>query len=251
MNDHSAKFPKFYMTEATPCPYLEGQMERKVFTDLTGDDAIKRHETYNRLGFRRSQNIIYRPACEGCSKCISVRVRVQDFDPSKNLARTLKKFNRLRSEDQDPFSTTDQFELLKTYLTTRHADGGMASMDEFEFSEMVESSPVTTRLVEYHEAGPKGTVNLKGSLVGVALTDVLSDGLSLVYSFFNTEKGYSGLGTYIILDHILKAKAAGLDFVYLGYWIKESQTMAYKARFQPLDYLGEEGWVPLTRQMAK
>ncbi len=250
MNDHSGKFPKFYMTEATPCPYLEGQMERKVFTDLTGEDAVDRHETFNRLGFRRSQNIIYRPACEGCAKCISVRVRAQEFEPGKTMARTLKKFKTLRIEDQDPLATAEQFELLKTYLITRHAGGGMASMDEFEYSGMVESSPVTTRLVEYHEAGPEGTVNLKGSLVGVGLTDVMSDGLSLVYSFFNTEKGYSGLGTFIILDHILKAKAAGLEYVYLGYWIKDSQTMAYKARFQPLDYLGEGGWQPLPKQIT-
>ncbi|TDI63617.1 MAG: arginyltransferase [Alphaproteobacteria bacterium] len=249
MNDHSAKFPKFYMTEAAPCPYLEGQMERKVFTDLVGEDAAKRHETLNLMGFRRSQNIIYRPACEGCAKCISVRVRAQEFEPGKTMARTLKKFKTLRIEDQDPLASAEQFELLKTYLSTRHAGGGMVSMDEFEYSEMVESSPVTTRLVEYHEAGPEGTVNLKGSLVGVGLTDVMSDGLSLVYSFFNTEKGYSGLGTFIILDHILKAKAAGLKYVYLGYWIKDSRTMAYKARFQPLDYLGEGGWQPLPKQI--
>lgn len=250
MNDHSAKFPKFYMTEATPCPYLEGHIERKVFTDLAGEDAANRHETLNRMGFRRSQNIIYRPACEGCAKCISVRVRAQEFEPGKTMARTLKKFKPLRIEDQDPLASAEQFELLKTYLVTRHAGGGMAGMDEFEYSEMVESSPVTTRLVEYHEAGPEGTVNLKGSLVGVGLTDVMSDGLSLVYSFFNTEKGYSGLGTFIILDHILKARAAGLKYVYLGYWIKDSRTMAYKARFQPLDYLGESGWEPLPKQIT-
>lgn len=248
MNDYSAAFPKFYMTTPAPCPYLEGEMERKIFTNLLGKDAAQRHEALNRLGFRRSQNIIYRPVCESCNKCISVRVRVKDFKPGKSMTRTLKKFSYLRIEDQDPVANAEQFELLKSYLESRHAGGGMASMDEFEYCEMIEASPVNTRLVEYHQEGPEGTVNRKGGLAGVALTDVMSEGLSLVYSFYNTEREFSGLGTFIILDHILKAKSAGLDYVYLGYWISDCKTMAYKARFQPLEYLGAEGWRPLPKQ---
>ena len=248
MNDQSLKLPKFYITAPTPCPYLEEKMERKVFTDLSGPDSVKRHETLSQMGFRRSQNIVYRPACEGCKKCISVRVRVQDFEPGKTMARTLRKFQDLVVEDQVPYASFEQFDLFISYLKARHAGGGMAEMDEFEFSEMVENSPVMTRLVEYRGKGPEGTKHRSGSLAGVALTDVMSDGLSLVYSFFKTEKPYSGLGTFIILDHIQKAKAAGLSYLYLGYWVKDSKTMAYKARFQPLEFLSDDGWINLPKQ---
>jgi len=245
MNEQSSKYTKFYLTNPSPCPYLDGQVERKVFTDLGGTNPSRLHEAFSQMGFRRSQNIVYRPACEGCKKCISLRVRVQDFEPTKSMARTLKKFEPLVVEDQAPVATYEQFELLKSYLGSRHAGGGMAGMDEFEYSEMVESSPILTRVVEYSEAGPKGTSNRKGDLVGVALTDVMSDGLSLVYSFFNTTRDYSSLGTFIILDHILRARAAGLSYVYLGYWVQESKSMAYKARFRPVEYLSNGRWTDL------
>jgi len=245
MNEQSSKFTKFYLTHPGPCPYLDGQVERKVFTDLEGPDPAKTHEVYSQMGFRRSQNIIYRPACEGCTKCVSLRVRVQDFEPTRSMVRTLKKFTPLVVEDQAPVATFEQFELLKSYLDDRHSGGGMAGMDEFEYSEMVESSPILTRVVEYSEPGPKGAAHRKGNLVGVALTDVMSDGLSLVYSFFDTGRAYSGLGTFIIIDHIQRAKAAGLNYVYLGYWVKESKSMAYKARFKPAEYLGNGRWLDL------
>ncbi|MCH8082169.1 MAG: arginyltransferase [Proteobacteria bacterium] len=243
MNDQSLKLPKFYITAPTPCPYLKDKMERKVFTVLSGSDPARRHEALSHMGFRRSQNIVYRPACEDCKKCISVRVRVQDFKPSKTMARTVRKFHGLAVEDQVPYASFEQFNLLKSYLTARHAGGGMAEMDEFEFSEMVESSPVMTRLIEYREMEPEGAKHRSGSLAGVALTDIMSDGLSLVYSFFKTDKAASGLGTFIILDHIQKARAAGLSYLYLGYWVKDSKTMAYKARFQPLEFLSGDDWV--------
>ena len=246
MNDQSNLFPKFYITSPSPCPYLDGKFERKIFTDLAGPDPSARHENFNRLGFRRSQNIVYRPACDGCKACVSIRVIVEDFEPRKTLKRTFNKFDYLEVSDKDAVATHEQFDLLKLYLQSRHANGGMASMDEFEYAEMVELSSVTTRLVEYRLADPKKLKNRKGLLVGVALTDVMSDGLSLVYSFFNADADYSGLGTFIIIDHIMRAKTAGLPYVYLGYWIKDSKTMAYKSRFKPLEKLGEQGWETFT-----
>ena len=246
MNDQSYLFPKFYITSPSPCPYLKGKYERKVFTDLSAPDPAAQHENFNRMGFRRSQNIVYRPACEGCSRCVSVRVVVDDFAPTKSMRRTLKKFETLEVADEDAAATFEQFELLKAYLSSRHANGGMAGMDEFEYAEMVETSPITTRLVEYRLARPEKSKNRRGALTAVALTDVMSDGLSLVYSFFNPDKDFSGLGTFVILDHVMRAKAAGLPFVYLGYWIKGSRTMAYKARFKPLESLTHNGWRPFT-----
>lgn len=242
MNDQSRTLPKFYITAPSPCPYLEGRMERKVFTDLNGHDPKGKHEAFNRIGFRRSQNIVYRPACDHCRACLSVRVAVDEFKLSKSMRRTWNRFRALIAEDEDPVATYEQFDLLKRYLASRHPEGGMADMDEFEFADMVELSPVTTRIVEYRSPPPRGAKRQKGNLAGAALTDVLTDGLSLVYSFFRPERGYSGMGTYIILDHILKAKRAGLGYVYLGYWIKGCRTMDYKARFRPLEYLGRSGW---------
>jgi arginine-tRNA-protein transferase len=241
MNDQSNNFPKFYMTAPSPCPYLDGKMERKVFTDLNGIDSLARHESFNKIGFRRSQNIVYRPACDGCSKCVSVRVITDEFQPSKSMKRTLKKFENLILEDLDPVATYEQFDLLKSYLKSRHGSGGMAEMDEFEYSEMVELSPITTRVVEYREPALEGKFR-KGNLAGVSITDVLSDGLSLVYSFFRTDERFSGLGTFIILDHIRRAANAGLPFVYLGYWVEGSTSMDYKARFQPQERLNRSGW---------
>lgn len=247
MNDQSTIFPKFYMTAPSPCPYLEGKMERKVFTDLMGADSVQRHEQFNQIGFRRSQNIVYRPACEGCTKCVSVRVLADQFKPGKTMRRTLKKFENLILEDLDPIATYEQFDLLKSYLKNRHGAGGMSEMDEFEYSEMVELSPVTTRIVEYREPALEGRFR-KGTLAGVALTDVMTDGLSLVYSFFRTDERFSGLGTFIILDHIKRAASAGLPFVYLGYWVKGSKSMDYKNRFLPQERLTKTGWRPFNEK---
>ncbi len=222
-------------------------MERKVFTDLSGIDSVQRHEQFNQIGFRRSQNIVYRPACEGCTKCVSVRVLADQFDPGKTMKRTVKKFENLILEDLDPIATYEQFDLLKSYLKARHGAGGMAEMDEFEYSEMVELSPVTTRVVEYREPALEGRFR-KGTLAGVSLTDVMSDGLSLVYSFFRTDERFSGLGTFIILDHIERAASAGLPFVYLGYWVKGSSSMDYKNRFQPQERLTKAGWRPFEEE---
>ncbi|HXV73675.1 MAG TPA: arginyltransferase [Sphingomonadales bacterium] len=244
MNDQSHPLHKFYITAPSPCPYVIGKLERKVFTDLDGPDAAAKHESFNHIGFRRSQNIVYRPACDSCRSCISVRVVTKTFRMGRSMRRTHNRFRHLAVADEDAAATYEQFDLLKRYIASRHATGGMAGMDEFEYADMVELSPVTTRLVEYRAAPPRGAKRQKGSLAGAALTDVLSDGLSLVYSFYRTERAFAGFGTFIILDHILRAREAGLPYVYLGYWVKESKAMAYKARFQPLEFLERGGWRP-------
>lgn len=243
MTDHSYQFPKFYVTAPSPCPYLTGKEERKVFTDLNGPDATELNEALGRVGFRRSQSVAYRPACEGCSSCVSVRVLAQEFTPNKSQKRVWRQNRDIKAEAMDAFATIDQFELLKKYLKTRHSDGGMAEMDEFEYAEMVDSSPVMTTLVEYREP-PGDEDNLRpGKLIGAALTDVMSDGLSMVYSFFDPECDRKSLGTFMILDHIERAKAASLPHVYLGYWIEGSRKMDYKDKFQPLERLNSLGWL--------
>lgn len=240
MTDQPTRFPRFFITARAPCPYLPGKVERKVFAELRGSDAARMSESLGRIGFRRSQNVVYRPSCEGCSACVSVRIVASAFRPSASQRRLIRRNADLEVAACDPWATEEQFALLKRYLSVRHPDGGMASMDAYDFADMIETSPVDTVVVEYREPARNGR---PGRLVGACLTDKQSDGLSMVYSFFDPEHpDRSGLGTYMIVDHVLRAAAVGMDYVYLGYWVKGSPSMDYKRRFAPLEALGPDGW---------
>ena len=242
VTDQSYPFPKFFVTAPTPCPYMEGREERKVFTDLASADASELNEALGRVGFRRSQSVAYRPACEGCSACISVRVLAQDFKMTRSMRRCWQKNKDLKVIPCDAYATDDQYQILKAYLESRHEQGGMANMDEFEYAEMVESSPVASSLIEYREPPEDDDLLMPGKLIATAFTDILSDGLSMVYSFFDPVNERDSLGTFMILDHILRTRKTGLRYVYLGYWVKDSSKMSYKARFQPQERLGSKGW---------
>ena len=234
------RFPRFFVTSPSPCPYLPGRSERKVFTELNGSNASELNDALGRIGFRRSQNVAYRPSCTHCSACISVRVCTHEFTPSASQRRTLKRHADLVVEARAPWATEEQYELLSGYLAHRHPEGGMADMSESDFAGMVEQSPVETCVVEYREPSTNGR---PGRLVGACLTDRQGDGLSMIYSFFDPDDEMrKGLGTFIILDHIVRAGRAGLPYVYLGYWIEGSDRMAYKTRFRPLERLGPTGW---------
>ncbi len=241
MTDHGLQFPKFYVTAPSPCPYLDGKTERKVFTELRGPDAAALNEALGRVGFRRSQSVVYRPACEGCSECVSVRVRAKDFRLSRSHRRVARANSDLKSEIRPPLVTDEQYDLLQAYLNTRHSDGTMADMTADEYRDMVETSPVPTILVEYRRA-------IDSKLMAVALTDELSDGYSMIYSFFDTSEPHRSLGTHLILDHISRARGANHPYVYLGYWVKNSPKMSYKGRFRPLERLGQNGWYELTEE---
>ncbi len=234
------RFPRFFVTTPAPCPYLPGKTERKVFTELNGSTASDLNDALGRIGFRRSQNVAYRPSCIDCTACMSVRVVANAFDPSTSHRRLLKRNADLEVTACKPWATEEQFELLRRYLRARHPEGGMVEMDEHDFADMVEQSPVKTYVIEYREPSVDGRL---GRLVGACLTDQQADGLSMIYSFFEPDHAErSGLGTFIILDHIVRAGRAGLPYVYLGYWVEESKRMAYKARFRPLEKLGPGGW---------
>ena len=229
--------PQFYVTAPQPCPYLDGRMERKLFTSLAGDHAKMLNDSLSKQGFRRSQNVLYRPSCTDCSACMSARVRVADFVPSKSQRRIMRRNKDLSREATSPWATEDQYSLFRRYLDARHAHGGMADMDIFEFAAMIEETPIRSRVIEYwHE-----TEDTPKSLAAVCLTDVLDDGLSMVYSFYEPEMARNSFGTHIILDHIEIAREAGLPYVYLGYWVPGSPKMAYKANFSALEiYQGGE-----------
>jgi arginine-tRNA-protein transferase len=238
----TARLPQFFLTPGGPCPYLPGRVERKVFARLSGSLAQPLNEALTHSGFRRSQMIAYRPACEGCSACVSVRIVVKDFVPSRGQRRTTKRNSDLVRTEVPAEATREQFALLRTYLDSRHAGGGMSDMGLFDYVAMVEETPVSTHIVEYRK---KAEGDEQGALMACALTDVLRDGLSMVYSFYHPGDIARGLGSSMILDHIEAARARGLDYVYLGYWIEGSEKMNYKARFKPLEALGQEGWARL------
>ena len=234
------RFPRFFVTSPAPCPYLPGRSERKVFTELRGENADELNEALGRIGFRRSQTVAYRPSCIDCQACVSVRVAASEFRPSTTQKRAMKANADLVVTECRPWATAEQFELLQRYLAVRHPGGGMASMEESDFADMVEHSPVSSYVIEYREPGIGSE---PGRLVGACLTDFQGDGLSMIYSFYDPEhERRAGLGNYIILDHIRRAAERNLPYVYLGYWVEGAERMQYKVRYRPLEQLTRAGW---------
>jgi leucyl-tRNA---protein transferase len=233
--------PQFYVTAPQPCPYLDGRMERKLFTALQGDHAQRLNDTLSKQGFRRSQNVLYRPSCAECSACLSARIRVADFRPARTHRKIMKRNADMLRNATSPWATEDQFSLFRRYLDARHADGGMADMDIFEFAAMIEETPVKSRVIEYTRPLDGGGQ----TLAAVCLTDVFDDGLSLVYSFYDPDVTERSFGTHIILDHIAIAREAGLPYVYLGYWVPGSRKMGYKAGFSAVEIYKGGRWQDL------
>lgn len=233
--------PQFYLTAPAPCPYLPERAERKVFTHLIGLRAPALNDTLTQSGFRRSQTIAYRPACEQCRACVSVRVTVGDFIPSQNHRRLLRRNADVIGAPRPARATDEQYALFQRYVGARHADGGMADMSFIDYRMMIEDSHVATRIVEYRLTTDARSGE-DGRLIACCLTDQLGDGLSMVYSFYEPEFENRSLGSFMILDHLARARAAGAPHLYLGYWVEGSRKMDYKARFLPQERLGLDGW---------
>ncbi len=243
MTQHSRDTPQFYLTAPSPCPYLEDKEERKVFTHLVGERAPGLNDLLTHGGFRRSQSIAYRPACEGCRACVSVRVVAEDFRPTRSMRRIAERNTDIVGDMRQATPTSEQYSVFRSYLDARHRDGGMADMTVLDYAMMVEDSHVETRMVEYRLRSLHPSARRSGELIAVALTDVLNDGLSMVYSFFEPEYEHRSLGTLMILDHIERARSMKLPYVYLGYWVRGSRKMDYKSRFLPQERLSSQGWV--------
>ncbi len=237
---------KFYITSPQPCPYLPEQMERKVFANLAVDDSVELHDSLTRSGFRRSQTIAYRPACKTCNACKSVRIDVANFEWTKRWRRVLKRNASLVREPRQAHASREQYRLLKRYLDERHPAGGMTDMDIRDYAGMVDASPVRTAVFEYRQLADEPTDH-EAPLEAASLTDVLKDGLSMVYSFYRPELHNRSMGTFMILDHVRFAQELGLPYVYLGYWVRGSDKMGYKSDFMPFEtYEGDE-WRPITK----
>lgn len=244
MTEQQKNFPEFYVTAPQPCPYLPGRLERKLFTHLTHDKPPTLVDNLLKGGFRRSQNIAYMPYCEGCQSCVSVRVAVDEFRLSRSFRRVLDVNRDLAARRIPPRPTAEQYALFRDYIDARHADGGMADMTVLDYAMMVEDSIVDTFLTEYRvRTGDGLEAQAAAPLMGIALCDRLSDGVSMVYSFYDTTVPRRSLGTYMILEHIEYTRRLGLPYLYLGYWIEGSRKMSYKTRFKPQERLTSSGWV--------
>lgn len=228
----------FFLTASSPCPYLPDQWERKVFTRIDPGEGPGLNDALTHAGFRRSQSVLYRPACEACDACKSVRIDSGSFDWRRRWRKIMNRNADLHRSTDQVAATAEQFQLLSSYLDSRHSDGDMVGMSFGEYVLMVEEGAQRTHVTEYR--------NKDGRLICAALTDVLKDGLSLIYSYFDPRESQRSLGAFMILDAVRQAEMLGLPFVYLGYWVRGSRKMAYKSDFQPLQVLTPAGWVPHT-----
>ena len=239
--------PRFlFRTPPMPCPYLAGRIERHVFAEIAGPDAVEGYDALARAGFRRSHRVAYRPSCVGCASCVPVRIAAGAFQPSRSQRRVTRANADLGALELAPNATAEQYRLFARYQRSRHGDGEMARMGFDDYRAMVEDTAVGSALVEFRAAESGG-----GRLMGACLFDRLGDGLSAVYSFFEPEAAERGLGTYAVLWLIERARREWRPYVYLGYWIAESRKMAYKARFKPLEALRDGAWRPFPALLPK
>jgi arginine-tRNA-protein transferase len=231
---------RFYYSMPSPCPYLEGKMERRIFVDLTGPQAVLSYDLLSEAGFRRSLGFAYRPACPGCNACVAVRIPVERFEMTRQWRRVLAANADLTAQIRPAIATAEQYALFSRYQVGRHRDGEMARMDFEDYRTMIEVGAASSHVVEFRDG--------HGNLMAGCLVDRMASGFSAVYSFYEPETPKRSLGTHVVLALIDTARAEGLPHVYLGYWIGESNKMAYKVRFQPLEALTREGWRALDTQ---
>jgi arginyl-tRNA--protein-N-Asp/Glu arginylyltransferase len=238
----SATMRPFFVTAPAPCPYLAGRAERKLIVELAGDGAASFYDDLSRAGFRRSHRFAYRPACRGCAACVPVRIAVERFTPTRSARRVLGRNRDLRGLIVAARASPEHFRLFWIYQRARHSDSDMAAMSYADYRAMIEDTPVRTILAEFRDGD--------GRLVAASLIDLLDDGLSAVYSFYDPQQSKRSLGTWIILWLIEECRRRALPYVYLGYWIADSPKMGYKARFTGLERLVAGGWIDFPRPAA-
>ena len=230
-----APFRQFFATPPVACPYVPGRAERKLVVELAGNGSALFYDDLSRAGFRRSHRFAYRPACRGCASCVPVRIGVDDFRHTRSTRRIRNTNLDISCRLLAPRATPEQFRLFSAYQRSRHSDSDMASMTYSDYRGMLEDTPVRSAIAEFRDAS--------GGLVAASLIDLLDDGVSAVYSFYDPQQPKRSLGTWSILWLVEQCRRQGQPYVYLGYWIADSPKMAYKARFPALEHLTAGGWM--------
>ena len=235
----AGSFRQFFATSPVACPYVPGRAERKLIVELGGSGGAAFYDDLSRAGFRRSHRFAYRPACRGCSSCVPVRIAVERFRHTRSTRRVRNANRDICGSLVTARATPEQFRLFSAYQRMRHGDSDMASMRYGDYQGMVEDTPLRTALAEFRDGC--------GDLVAASLIDLLDDGVSAVYSYYDPLQTKRSLGIWTVLWLVEECRRRRQPFVYLGYWIAESRKMAYKSRFPALERLGEGGWTVFAR----
>jgi arginyl-tRNA--protein-N-Asp/Glu arginylyltransferase len=233
---------QLYITAESPCGYFADKMSRNLVPDPELPLSMSIYNLLIQYGFRRSGEHCYRPHCKNCHLCVACRIPVREFISNRSQQRCLNKNNDLLISTASADFNEEYFELYRRYLNSRHFESSMANPVEDDFKKFLYCDWSDTRFLEFR---------LNGQLVAVAVSDILSDGVSAVYSFFEPELEKRSLGTYCILKQIDYAKELGLSYVYLGYWIEKHAKMHYKANFKPLQLYLDEQWQVATTDLKK
>lgn len=229
---------QFYSTSSYPCSYLDGRIARSQVASAEGGIQDAQYSYLIRHGFRRSGAHVYRPHCDHCQACTSIRVAVDAYQPNRSQRRAWAQHAHLQARVSEPWFSEEHYALYQRYQRARHSGGGMDQDDVAQYVDFLLTSEVSTLMVEFREPGTDGR---DGLLQMVSIIDAISDGLSAVYTFYAPQPGQN-LGTFNVMWQIRYARALGLNYLYLGYWIEDCAKMSYKSRFRPHELFAHGRW---------